>query len=58
MHHNLLAVFPLPVVLALVFLIVLLLVLTRVLAQLCRPVPVRIPPPSHERQQPAVGELS
>lgn len=58
MHHNLFAVFPLPVVLALVSLVILLLALMRVLAQLCRPVPVRVPPPARERQQPAMGELS
>jgi len=50
MSHNLFVVFPLPVVLALGALILLLLAIGRVLAQMGKPVPVRVPardtPPS------------
>jgi len=43
MSHNLFAVFPLPVVLAFFALILLLLPIARVLRQMGKPVPVRIP---------------
>lgn len=43
MSHNLFVVFPLPVVLALAALILLLLAIGRVLAEMGKPVPVRVP---------------
>lgn len=43
MSHNLFAVFPLPVVLAFLALILLLLPIARVLREMGKPVPVRIP---------------
>ena len=43
MSHNLFAVFPLPVVLAFLALILLLLAIARVLSDMGKPVPVRIP---------------
>jgi hypothetical protein len=44
MSHNLFAVFPLPVVLALAAIVLLLLAVGRVLAQMGKPVPVHAPP--------------
>ena len=43
MSHNLFAVFPLPVVLAFLALVLLLLAIARVLSEMGKPVPVRIP---------------
>ena len=43
MSHNLFVVFPLPVVLAFAALVLLLLAIGRVLAEMGKPVPVRVP---------------
>ena len=45
MSHNLFLVFPLPVTLAFAAVVILLLILARLVAQLCKPVPVRLPAP-------------
>jgi hypothetical protein len=55
MSHNLFAVFPLPVLLALAALVLLLLAMLRVLADMCKPVPVRNPAPD-TRQPTALAE--
>ena len=49
MSHNLFAIFPLPVVLALAALVLLLLAMLRVLADMGKPVPVRHPAPETSR---------
>jgi len=50
MSHNLFLVFPLPVTLACAAMVILLLLLARLVALLCKPVPVR--PPSPRASQP------
>ena len=45
MSHNLFLVFPLPVTLAFGAMVILLVMLARLVAQLCKPVPVRQPAP-------------
>jgi hypothetical protein len=45
MSHNLFLVFPLPVTLAFATMVILLLLLARMVALLCKPVPVRLPAP-------------
>lgn len=53
MSHNLFLVFPLPVTLAFAAMVILLLMLARLVALLCKPVPVR--PPAPRATQPDPG---
>jgi len=53
MSHNLFLVFPLPVTLAFAAMVILLLMLARLVALLCKPVPVR--PPAPRGSQPGAG---
>ena len=58
MSHNLFLVFPLPVTLAFAAMVILLLLLARMVALLCKPVPVRLPAPRNAPSEPgAAAEL-
>ena len=57
MSHALFAVFPLPVLLAFGAVILLLLAIGRVLSELGKPVPVRVPAPPAQPSAPAEGDL-
>ena len=58
MSHNLFLVFPLPVTLAFAAMVILLLMLARLVALLCKPVPVRPPAPRGVQSDPYDGVRS